>query len=228
VGNARVSKRPVTEAKPKSEPFLRLIINRLREHILSRTVPPMAKQSGSADKELKAIGAILTALDKLDGESIQRVLDYVFGRLSLSNRPTVATVTKVAAAQTHSPDSAAPSRRPSIRDLKDEKRPESSNQMAALVAYYLSEVVDQSEYKESINANDLEKYFKQAGFKLPKTLQQTLPNATAAGYFDSVGNGYYKLNPVGYNLVVHGLPRTHLGSEKKPRRLRRKRTGKGK
>jgi hypothetical protein len=95
----------------------------------------------------------------------------------------------------------------SIRDLKDEKKPKSSNQMAALVAYYLSEVAADPDRKSSVNTADLEKYFKQAGFKLPNILSGTLPNAAAAGYFDSIGGGLYRLNPVGYNLVAHGMPR---------------------
>jgi hypothetical protein len=79
--------------------------------------------------------------------------------------------------------------------------------MAAVVAYYLSEIAPSHERKDAINASDLQKYFKQAGFKLPKSIPQALPNAAAAGYFDSTGSGLYRLNPVGYNLVVHGLPR---------------------
>jgi hypothetical protein len=64
----------------------------------------------------------------------------------------------------------------------------------------------------------LERYFKQAGFKLPKAIKQALPNAAAAGYFDGTGGGRYRLNPVGYNLVVHALPR---GQEKKPIRAKK-------
>lgn len=167
----------------------------------------MAKTKGPADRELAAIGSILRALESLDGESIQRVLDYVFGRLSLAQPRHIPSVTVVPSHQPpHQPAAESAHRhRPSIRDLKEEKQPESSNQMAALIAYYLSEIAD--EQKESINTADLERYFKQAGFKLPKSLGQTLPNATAAGYFDPVGNGLYKLNAVGYNLVAHGLPR---------------------
>jgi hypothetical protein len=170
-------------------------------------------KTGKADRELEAIGAILGALDGLDGESIQRVLDYVLGRLSIGQgRVGLASLP----ASANQGTSVVPEFRQSrvltsIRDLKEEKRPESSNQMAALVAYYLSEIAPENERKDSINSSDLEKYFKQAGFKLPKKIPQTLPNAAAAGYFDAAGNGLYQLNPVGYNLVVHGLPRTQGG-----------------
>ncbi len=186
----------------------------------------MAKQRTSADKELAAIGAILTALEKLDGESIQRVLDYVFGRLSISSRARTTAIATAPVRVTSQPMDVSALRRTSIRDLKEEKQPRSSNQMAALVAYYLSEVADESERKDSVNTSDLEKYFKQAGFKLPKLLPQTLPNAAAAGYLDSVGNGYYKLNPVGYNLIVHALPRNHGGAAEPGKRPRKKRRGK--
>jgi hypothetical protein len=175
----------------------------------------MARTKSSADRELAAISSILTALDGLDGESIQRVLDYVFGRLSISPPRHLKTVTVAA---TPTVGDVTHARRSSIRDLKEEKQPESSNQMAALVAYYLSEVADDSERKEGINAGDLERYFKQAGFKLPKSLPQTLPNATAAGYFDPAGNGLYKLNAVGYNLVAHGLPRSQGAPAKRSRK----------
>jgi hypothetical protein len=173
----------------------------------------MAKSANSADRELAAISSILKALNGLDGESIQRVLDYVFGRLSISApRPVKMGGSGIQHAVTVEP---SPARRTSIRDLKEDKKPDSSNQMAALVAYYLSEIADVPERKDAINTADLERYFKQASFKLPKSLSSTLPNATAAGYFDPAGSGLYKLNAVGYNLVAHGLPRASSASPKR-------------
>jgi hypothetical protein len=101
--------------------------------------------------------------------------------------------------------------------------------MAALVAYYLSELAPDGERKDEISAADLEKYFKQAAFRLPRSLRMTLPNAAAAGYFDGAGAGRYRLNPVGYNLVVHGLPRsqetgkTTRRSRSEPKNVKKKR-----
>lgn len=186
-----------------------------------------SKAKSGEDRELTAIGAILTALDGLDGESIQRVLDYIFGRLSIgssrivSSLPTTSLAPTVAAPAEFRPSKVLTS----IRDLKDQKQPESSNQMAALVAYYLSEVAPENERKLAINASDLEKYFKQAGFKLPNKIPKTLPNAAAAGYFDSTGNGLYQLNPVGYNLVVHGLPRGHAAQSTTRKQTVKKKSG---
>lgn len=187
----------------------------------------MSSQRAKADRELDAIGVILGALDGLDGESIQRVLDYVFGRLSISRPRTGATTSSIGTVSiSQPPREAGPSpRQPSIRDLREEKRPESSNQMAALVAYYLSEIANEGERKDEIAASDLEKYFKQAGFKLPRAIPQTLPNAAAAGYFDAIGGGRYRLNPVGYNLVVHGLPRTRSEIAMPKKSKKKKRAG---
>jgi hypothetical protein len=183
------------------------------------------RSRGRTDRELDAIGAILGALEGLEGDSIQRVLDYVFGRLSLDQRPRLSVAPQVSVIPSVPPGSAHSVRQISVRDLKDEKKPASSNQMAALVAYYLSEIAPEDERKEAINASDLEKYFKQAGFKLPKSLPQALPNAAAAGYFDSTGKGLYRLNPVGYNLVVHGLPRANGAATPGTKRLKKKKNG---
>jgi len=185
----------------------------------------MAITKSSADRELAAISSILQALERLDGESIQRVLDYVFGRLSIAAPRHVKSVTTVAPRGANSAQSSHV-RRPSIRDLKEEKQPESSNQMAALVAYYLSEIADDLERKEAVNTADLKKYFKQANFKLPKSLPQTLSNATAAGYFDPTGSGLYKLNAVGYNLVAHGLPRAQSTPAKRKHQRSKKKSKK--
>jgi hypothetical protein len=99
-----------------------------------------------------------------------------------------------------------------IRSLKEEKDPESAKQMACLVAYYLDELAPVGEQKQTVNNQDIEKYFKQAGFKLPKHPDQVLPDAKRSGYFESSAKGGYKLNAVGYNLVVHGLPAKKKGS----------------
>lgn len=114
-----------------------------------------------------------------------------------------------------------------IRTLKEKKRPTTASEMAALVGFYFSEIAGESERKAEVDVGDMEKYFKQAGFRLPKVPRMILQNAKNAGYFDSTGSGQYRLNPVGYNLVAHGLPRHPLeSSERKPARKARKPKGK--
>jgi hypothetical protein len=94
-----------------------------------------------------------------------------------------------------------------IKALHDDKKPTSANEMAAVVAYYLSELAPQSERKSGVDQNDMIKYFKQARYPLPKQPRVLLQNAKNAGYFDLIGEGKYRLNPVGYNLVAHNLPK---------------------
>ena len=55
--------------------------------------------------------------------------------------------------------------------------------MAALVAYYLSELAQASSGRTPSRAESRKDLFRQAGFRLPKSPRQTLPNAQAAGYF---------------------------------------------
>ncbi len=94
-----------------------------------------------------------------------------------------------------------------IRSLKDAKQPKSNAEMACVMAYYLQYTAPAAERKSVVSASDIEKYFAQAGFPLPKAPGQVLVDTKGAGYFDAVDRGTYKLNPVGHNLVVHGLPR---------------------
>ena len=95
-----------------------------------------------------------------------------------------------------------------IRALKQQKVPGSVTQMACVVAYYLQELAPEGERKKTVTIADLEKYFKQAGYKLPVKLEMTLIHAKTAGYFEAVARGEYKLTRVGYNLVTHGMPKS--------------------
>lgn len=164
----------------------------------------------NADDELSAISTVIAALDPLDGMQRLRVLDYVFKRLDLG---TISTGTASAVRETSRVSDIPASPKPisveaikDIRTLKDEKQPRSANEMAVLVAYYLSELAPLSERKETINQGDLNRYFRMAAYRLPKEPRFTLVNAMNAGYLDNVARGEYRLNPVGYNLIVHALP----------------------
>lgn len=95
-----------------------------------------------------------------------------------------------------------------LRTLKDQKGPKGAVEMACVIAFYLQNYAQVAEKKSEMTARDIDKYFRQAGFRLPKVAGQVLLDAKAAGYFDSIGRGKYKLNAVGYNLVAHYLPRS--------------------
>ena len=181
------------------------------------------------DKEIDAIGTVLKALEPLPVDVQANVIDYVLKRLQItpSNSPqpkerplrevpgaaidasTLSVAEEVGIAEV------APVH---LKDFKAEKKPRSANEMAAIVAYYLENLVSPEERKETIGKADIDTYFKIAEFRLPEKTQFTLPNAKSAGYFDSVGGGEYKLNAIGHNLVVHSMPR---GSGERVRKARR-------
>jgi len=162
------------------------------------------------DSEIQAIQGVISALSLVDDEARGRVIEYALKRFGLRaslphSAPTERSGTSSTEAESRREHPTVPSPHVhDIRTLKEQKKPGSANEMAALVAYYLSEQA--GERKETIDASDIKKYFLQAVFPLPKVPKQTLLNARAAGYFDAVGEGQFRLNPVGYNLVVHNLP----------------------
>lgn len=157
---------------------------------------------GSA--EVGAVSTVVKALKPMSAEARRRVIDAA---LILLGEPKLPA--------NEAPVVAEPMRQPrshretlaDIRRLKEEKKPRSANEMAALVAYYLQEESPPGERKDRVSSADIEKYFKQAGFQLPGRANMALVNAKNAGYLDMLGNKEYRLNPVGYNLVVHSMPK---------------------
>lgn len=176
--------------------------------------------SEPVDQEVEAIRAVLTALAPLSERARASVLDYVVRRLGIGPMPSSPLAPTPAVEGDRSPmrtETAIPAAGPvHIRQFKEEKAPRSANEMAAVVAYYLANIAQPSDRKETINQKDVETYFKIAGFPLPRHVRQTLPNARNAGYFDFVGDGEYRLNAVGHNLVAHSLPRSP-GQERRSR-----------
>jgi len=108
------------------------------------------------DQEIRAIETIVAAMTSLDAQAQTRVLRYVFNRLglspmsvggSLSLRPTNRVQTYRSLADTYravaeGTESASQAPR-DVRSLRGEKQPRSAVEMAALVAYYLSELAPQ-------------------------------------------------------------------------------------
>ena len=176
------------------------------------------------DQELEAIRSVIAALEPLDDQGRSRVLEYVLKRLQMAAVRAPSPIQETA----HTASASSQTRGVvDIRSLKEEKKPQSLNQMAALIAYYLSELAPEGERSDTINSDVLRRYLKVAGFRLPRDIRYTLINAASAGYLDNVGRGEYRLNPVGYNLVVHGLPREggkRAVSPKLSRAISRKRT----
>ena len=184
----------------------------------------------SKDKELEAISSIIGLLNPLDANERSRVLEYVLKRLEMATvtAPAIGSIT----ATDSEPISSSNLGRHYIRDIRSftaEKQPRSASEMVAVVAYYLAELAPESERSQSINVDTAKRYFKMAGFPLPAMLKNTLTNAAAAGYLENVSRGEYRLNPVGYNLVVHRLPKgasaTTAVSSRRKVRPKARRTG---
>jgi hypothetical protein len=161
------------------------------------------------DREVEAIRTISSALLPLDELGKQRVIDYVLKRFGLWASQSIRPV-QVPSIPKSAQDLLAEtslSEITHIGQLRELKKPNTAIEMAALVAYYLSDLAPLNERKFTVTTRDMETYFKIANYRLPIAIQQLLGNAKNAGYFDLVGTGEYKLNAVGYNLVVHNLPR---------------------
>ncbi len=185
--------------------------------------------SEPVDQEIEAIKVVLVALAPLSEKARASVLDYVTRRLDLT--PPLTPAPRAGATPAAPVPAASGSAAPQalhIKDFKEQKRPRSANEMAAVIAYYLANVAPQGQRKQTINQKDVETYFKIAAFPLPQQLRVTLPNAKNAGYFDLVGDGEYKLNAVGHNLVAHSMPRGASKAAAAAKRPKRKKTGRAK
>ena len=188
----------------------------------------MAADRTGDDVELKAMAAVIDALTPLDETARARVVDYVFRRLGLPRVPLPRTE-GVRATLVEGDTRVLPSSVTDIRSLTAQKQPKTAIEMAAIVAYYLSELAPISERKTEIRVEDIKKYFKQADFRLPGAASQTLVHTKNAGYLDGgAQRGHYKLNPVGYNLVAHHLPQRDAAAKPQRRGNRKKKAVRGK
>lgn len=184
--------------------------------------------SEPVDQEVEAIKAVLTALAPLSERARASVLEYAMRRLGIPPIPSSALPTTPIAESDQPPVQVGASGTGSgavhIKEFKEEKGPRSANEMAAVVAYYLENLAPHTDRKGTVNQKVIKTHFKIADFPLPRQVRMTLPNAKNAGYFDLVGDGEYRLNAVGHNLVAHSLPRgagqkgTSRGSRKPAKR----------
>ena len=167
--------------------------------------------SDTQDSELAAIRAIVEAISPLEPDARVRALAYVIERFEINFkvRPGTQpeTVSRMSQAQQlEGAPPPGPAHVADIRSLTALKAPKSAIEMAALVAYHLQYEAPLEERKEAITADDVKKYFHLAKFRLPGNAPMTLVHSRNAGYLDQQDRGHYKLNAVGYNLVMHRLP----------------------
>jgi hypothetical protein len=157
------------------------------------------------DLELKAIKTIIDLMKPLDETGRSRVLEYVLKRLDMTAFQSEPAIVAEGVTAPSSAFAGGPVK--DIRTFTAEKQPRSANEMVALIAYYLSDLAPATEASPTVNVDKIRKYFKMAAFPMPRVLKAALTNAAAAGYLENVSRGEYRLNSVGHNLVVHGLPR---------------------
>lgn len=166
----------------------------------------------------RAIDETISALSDLSDADRLNAIQTVLRHFKLAAESPVSPPSREGDESVATEGKTVTTRVTDIRALKEEKRPSTANEMAAVVAYYLQELAPPEERKREVDVQDVVEYFKQAGFPLPTATKQILHNAKAAGYFKAVGGGKFTLNPVGHNLVAHSLPR----AEKSLSRARRK------
>jgi hypothetical protein len=180
--------------------------------------------SNNTEDGVSAITAIIAALKPLDDSTRRNVLDFVLRQLGIK----VGTVAP-AVSQPIDYEAAFPTEVPQantaemdIRTLAEQKQPKTANDRVAVLAYYLRNLAPPNERREFIKAEDIMRYFPSAGFELPTAPRMALTNAKNAGYFHSIGNGQFRLNPVGHNLVAHKLPLDENSVRKRAKRSKPK------
>jgi hypothetical protein len=114
-----------------------------------------------------------------------------------------------------------------IRTFFQEKAPSSDIEATAVVAYYYKYLAPPDQRKDGIDSATLQDAFRLAGRPLPSKTVYTLANTRGAGYLDPTREtGFYRLNPVGFNLVEHTLGKGE--SKKKEKGVHKKRSSGGK
>ena len=192
----------------------------------------MSETSWNVADELSAIKAVADALEPLSDASRRHVIAYVADALSIASAPAqTATTTRSSTAHLSKstsllvvscPRTSAASRSRSSHDPRTRcRRWWRTTYLAAFPT---------EERRAVITAADIEKYFKQANFRLPSRVAQTLPDAARLWYFDTMNSGQYRLNPVGTTWSPmdaeqwsRAPPHVRLDRERPGRTLRRAR-----
>jgi len=175
-----------------------------------------------ADKKYKVKVTICDSVVEVEGE--ERGVVAIVSALSDAVRGGRKSSESIA--QPTTPEPLPRSGQTDIRTFFEEKQPSSDVEAAAVAAYFYKYLASPEDRRETIDSATLENSFRLARRPLPAKAAFTLVNARNAGYLDSTGDGAYRLNPVGFNLVEHTLRAGQGKSERKG--IRRKRSPKKK
>lgn len=148
---------------------------------------------------------------------VVNIVKALSGILGTSRKPVSSTI---ASSSSPTPAPSVRSTPVDIRTFFQEKSPSSDVEATAVAAYYYQYLASPPHKRDTVDAESLQEAFRLARWPLPKRTIFTLANARNAGYLDSIGDGQYRLNPVGYNLVEHTIGHADE-SAKKPRRKRK-------
>ena len=89
-----------------------------------------------------------------------------------------------------------------------ERSPTNNREATAVAAFYLAEKAPAKDRSPTITKEQLGDVFREARWKLPARLGQTLIDTMAAGYLNRTEAAVYELSNTGHNLVVHTLGAT--------------------
>lgn len=158
--------------------------------------------------EFDAAKSITETLKGMEKGQQERAIRWAMESLGLTSPQALPTTPVPAPTSTaaETPPIAIQAQTPDIRTFVRSRNPKSDMQTAAAVAYYYRFVAPANERKETINGDDFAEAIRQIGGReQPKNPGKTLQNAKANGYLDAAGNGQFRVNSVGENLVTMTL-----------------------
>jgi hypothetical protein len=166
--------------------------------------------------DLEAIRKVVQALEPFDPKDRERIIRWASEKLGMT---AIETAPKLASVPSMIPPSLGATR--DIKSFVAQKKPQSDNHLAAVVAYYYQFEAPPSERKNTIGKEELIEACRRADRNRPARPEQVLVNSYHAGFFDKTGRGQYRLNSVGENLVAMVLPEkqeSKATSKKKPQK----------
>jgi hypothetical protein len=182
--------------------------------------------------EFDAAKSIAETLKGMDKAQQERAIRWAMETLGLAASPQAhpAVVPPVqptgGGAALEAPAGSSAPAAPDIRSFVRSRNPKSDMQTATAVAYYYRFIAPAKERKETINGDDLADAIRKIGREQPKHPKQTLHNAKAHGYLDAAGDGQFRINSVGENLVTMTLGQNGPPEDGAARRKRGKKKAK--
>ena len=162
--------------------------------------------------DLDAVRIITSALEGFDSKDREMIIRWSLERLGMvtsslekPQNPT-QTITPTSDPQTLHPPNIIENEVKDIRSFSGDKKPTSDVQFAVVATFYYHFKAKPEEQKSSINKDQLIEACRHADWKILPNPKATLDNAVSKGYMDRAGDGQFRLNSVGENLVRKVLP----------------------